>query len=166
VAEAAPGYFVQELWPWYIRLLSHIVERKERIDTGYQRDSTLATRLSEDRADRGHYVLTEALCTAVQGWAQQEPTAFLAFLREQEAQDSLFVQRLLARGLRTIAATHPDDGLRFLTGDQRRLDLGDFEDEHGDSIDLISAVAPYLGDSQIAELERSITSWQSFSRAT
>ena len=100
----------------------------------------------------------------MQEWAGQEPIAFLAFLHQQQGHDSLFVQRLVCRGLQTIAVIHPDEGLRFLTADPRRLALGDLEDEHGDSIDLISTVAPHLEGGQIAALERAIMSWQSFSR--
>ena len=161
LAEAAPGCFVREMWPWFTRLLAHILRREERRATGYRRDSTLATNLS---SHRGLDYLTEALCAAVREWARQEPAPFLAFLQGHQQSDSLFVQRLLCRGLRTIATTHPEDGLRFLTADPRRLVLGDLDDEHADTIDLVSAIAPHLTAVQAARLEQAILSWQSFAR--
>jgi hypothetical protein len=164
LAEAAPGCFLRELWGWFTRLLGHVLQTKERRPTGYRRDSTLATNLSGDGAGRGLYFLTDAISTAVQEWAQHEPAPFLAFVQAHGQNDSLFVQRLLCRGLRKIAATHPVEGLRFLIADPRRLVLGDLDDEHADPIDLIMAIAPHLTDVHIAELERTIMSWHSFSR--
>src|SRR5439155_8948718 len=113
LAEAAPGIFLRELWPWFTRLLGHILETRERKATGYRRDVSLATNMSSHHADMGLDFITDALRTAVQGLACQDPAQFLAFVQAQEQNDGLFVQRLLCRGLRTIAATHPAEGLRF-----------------------------------------------------
>jgi hypothetical protein len=163
LAEAAPGMFLRELWPFVTRLIGHIMDAREPAATGYRRDSTLATVLSVDPEDRGSYLITEAVHTAVRGLARDDPAQFLAFLRGQEQSESLFVQRLLCRGLQVIAATHPQEGLRFLTADPRRLILGDLHDEHADTISLISAVAPHLTDAGIAALEGAIASWRSIS---
>lgn len=141
--------------------------RLERRATGYRRDSTLATNLSGNRAERGLDFLTEAVCAAVQEWARREPAPFLAFLQAHQQSDNLFVQRLLCRGLRTIATTHPEEGLRFLTADPRRLVLGDLEDEHADTIALVSAIAPHLAPVQTArQVERPIEveAWSVFAR--
>src|SRR5581483_11792609 len=81
---------------------------------------------------------------------------------QNEDRDSMVIQRLLCRGLRTIAQNHADAGLRFLCGDPRRLVLGHYEDEYADTCSLISAVLRHLNASQAAELETAVLAWERY----
>jgi ATPase family associated with various cellular activities (AAA)/Restriction endonuclease len=162
LAEEAPAAFLQEIWPWFVRVIEHITEPREPRVVAYRGDYSLATRLRNDEEDAHLYPVVWAMEVAVCGLARQDAPAFLAFVEREQLRDSMVVQRLLCRGFLAIVQTHPADGLRFLLGDPRRLVLGSFQDEYEDTCALITALVPHLGDDRAAALEAAITAWERY----
>jgi hypothetical protein len=163
LAEAVPQVYIDAIWPWFCRVLDALGQGPEPMVMGYRNVWSLATRMCNEEADEHRYPLIAAMHLAIRTLAEQDPTAFLAFLEREKSRDSMIVQRLLCLGLHQIAATQTEAGVRFLTDDHRRFLLGPFEDEYSDTLSLIAALVPHLSDGQIAHLEAAILAWRRYS---
>lgn len=161
LAEAAPEAFLDQLRPWLLRVLNHLESGQPR---GKAFKTSWALSVDLDRGD-GTYREESVLGSfdvAITALAEQEPDAFVEFLRREGKRDSHFVQRLLCRGLRAAAGSRPRAGLDFLKEDGRRFELGSFEDRHEDSTALITAIVPHLGPGKRLELEDAILAWEMY----
>ncbi len=156
LAKEHPAVFLQELWPWFVRVVSLIVRDERPHVVSYPRSWSLATALRHDEHMATVYVVPYAYDIAVQEYAKSDAASFVAFVAANAAENAMLVQRVLARGLRHIASSHASACLSYLLGDERRLVLGDFQDIHKDSTALIRAIVPSLEPNQVGELEKYI----------
>ena len=161
LAEAAPNAFIDQLWPWLVRILAHL-ESDRNMGTVFKENWSLAKGLDPEDVTHREHPLTASFDLAVRAFAEQSPDEFLTFLAREGGHDSQLVQRLLCRGLGAIAAGHPGAGLDFLKGDPRRFRLGSFNNMYADTTALITAIVPHLTVGQKAELEEGIFSCRRF----
>jgi hypothetical protein len=161
LAEAAPRAFIDQLWPWLTRILTHIESDRE-LWTAFKKSWSLAIGLDPGDVTHREHPLAASFDVAVRSYAQQSPDGFLTFLSRESGCNSNLVQRLLCRGLGTIATSHPGAGLEFLKGDTRRFRLGSLHDEYADTRTLIAAIVPRLTVGQRSELEEAILSCRLF----
>jgi hypothetical protein len=163
IAKAAPAEFLKELWPWFLRALSHVLQEPHSMVREYRRDECLGSTLAE--VDQPYHPLFHAMENGIRGLAKADYQSFLAFARESRGFDSMVVQRLLCRGFSEVVEATPGECLEFLMADSRRLNLGCYEDEQGDTRLLISRLEPYLGVQQMQCLERAVLDWSGFGPA-
>jgi hypothetical protein len=162
LAEAAPRAFVDEIWPWFVRVVDHLVRGRERMVDSYRHDWSLVTQLHSEEEDERMNPVVGAIEVTLHGLAQCDPAAFLALVQRDQAQDALVIQRLFCRTLHNLVASHSAACLEFLTHDPRRLALGPYDDEHADTCALIELLVPHLTDAQAKALEDAILTWKRY----
>jgi hypothetical protein len=162
LAEAAPGAFVEQVWPWFVRVVDHLVRNRESRVDSFRTDWSLATELRSEEEDERMYPVVGAVEVALNTLAKQDPDAFHSLLEREKRRDALVVQRLFCRALLQIAGSRPLEGLQFLTDDPRRLVLGSIKDEHAESRALIAGLVPHLTDPQAKILEDAILGWNRY----
>ncbi|OEU65679.1 MAG: hypothetical protein BBJ57_01575, partial [Desulfobacterales bacterium PC51MH44] len=153
LATFEPETFLAALWPWFVEVLQGVLGTPHSLIVGYPDGFSLATQLETDKETTREYPLVAAIDKSVKEMARSYPDKFIDFLEKWKSTEVMTVQRLLARGLTEIAATHPIVCLQFLMDDPRRLVLGNNEDDHRDTKALIVAVVPHLNDNQVRQLE-------------
>lgn len=162
IARAAPGQFIQSIWPWFL---------EASIARTY--DPTSGRRVFRffpsldldfgDEADRpGDHDLIHGVDIALRECAKRDPKGFLDFLDEHSGTDSLLVQRLLSRALAKIADSEPQAVLEFLIGDPRRLALGPEYGPDTETWELFDALVPHLDCNQREKLEETVTKWEPY----
>lgn len=162
IAESAPDAFLDQVWPWLVSVLERITGEPHPFVVGYRDDYCLGTNL-----DRGHGIEAQpvsAIRDAIVSLSKSNPLAFVAFLSKNERSTLLTVHRLLCKGLRELAPNHSKVILDYLSGDTRRLTVGDFQDCHRESVALISSVAPFLDRSDLDVLEKIMLEWNKYYR--
>lgn len=161
IAEAAPGAFVAAFWNLFVEMLATVAAEPHAFVVGYRESHAIIDHLDENDADvRIERPFIAAMGAAVTGWAKAEPEKFIEFLATHSLIDLKLVQRLLAKGLTCIAATHPATALDFLCNDPRRFALGAYNDTHRNSRELIDTLVPYLSTEQFARLEAAVVGWR------
>lgn len=159
LAEAAPAAFLDSIWPWFVNVVARIADNEHRFVVGYRTDP--ATYRSFD-GELAAATIVRSLLSAISGLAESDPRKLLTFVEANACSDLLIVHRLLARGLERIAAREPDKVLEYLSGDTRRLIIGDFENEYRESKRLIAAIAPHLGAENRARLEQAVLAFDRY----
>lgn len=164
LAGDVPEDFVQALWPELREITRHVRSRPSDFVIRYADDGVWFARL-----DRREYVafdspdqFFQALDGAMRAFARIKPLEFLALVRGSGNPDSRLLQRLICRGVREIAPSHPAAALEFLMADARRLWLGGMHDDLGDSVELVGALAPHLTDDQLRNITAAICTWEMF----
>jgi nucleoside phosphorylase len=161
IASAAPKEFLAGIFPLFVDIVHQLTDAPHPFVVAYRTGSGLTTEIDVEVTVREQSFIV-AIQTAVTACAQQCPNEFFSFLSKWELTDLMVVQRLLARGLTKLAQFYPRKCLQFLLEDPRRLALGDFRGRLDDSKSLISAVAPYLSDDEVQNLERHVMSWSHY----
>lgn len=159
LAAGAPAAFLDSVWPWFVNVVARVADNEHRFVVGYRADP--ATYRSFD-GELAPATIVRSLLSAISGLAESDPQKLLTFVEANACSDLLIVHRLLARGLERIAAREPDKVLEYLSGDKRRLIIGDFEDEHRESKRLIAAIAPHLGAKNQARLEQAVLAFDRY----
>ena len=160
LAEAHPAEFLSQLWPWLVRILN-LITRDERPHTAtYSGCWSLATALRHDEELSHIYVKSHAFDVAIKKYATENTSSFLELVYGSASDDVMLVQRLLARGLCQIASIQPGECLSFLLADERRLVLGDSQNMHKDSTELITAMTPHLSTEERDALEKYIVDFK------
>lgn len=162
LAEAAPGRFVEAIWPLFCEMLETVAAEVHPFVVGYRECHALIDHLDDDEDTRLERPLLEAMAKAVAVWASAEADAFLRFLDVNAGKDSMLIQRLLSKGLVTLAASHSTVALEFLCADPRRLVLGPYSDTHRNSRELIQAIVPHMANAQFERLEGAIVNWHRY----
>ncbi|MDB5308651.1 MAG: hypothetical protein JWO38_2853 [Gemmataceae bacterium] len=162
LAERVPVEFARRLWPALRELAIHLGNTPSDYVVRYADDHLRFARL-----DRREYVALDspdqfflAIDAAIRELARTQPEEFCALLREADNPDSNLLQRLLCRGVREIAPSHPTFALEYLTADPRRFWLGGLNDDQGDSVELVAALAPHLTEDQMGRLTAAIRGWE------
>lgn len=160
IAEASPEAYLEDLWPWFVDILSHVANEPNQMVDRYRSDCIYMVRLKkDDDEDDDRYPFVSSFEDAIVSIASKDSNTFLSFLKKWEESDLLIVQRLLARGLQKLIASHTKVVLDFLFKDARRLTLGTIYDEHFDTKHLISALVPHLSSKEVQNLENVIKHW-------
>ncbi|MFL6227832.1 MAG: hypothetical protein ACJ741_03525 [Pyrinomonadaceae bacterium] len=154
VARNEPEYFLEQMLPWLERI----------IELSAEPDDTLPYYRSDEFSYLGWYgdgfvvkhQLIEAYIAALSELAQTDEQQFRRVAERLAASTRATPQRILAHVYRALRETYADDACRFLTGDRRRLELGD-HDQY-DTRQLLKAIYPHLCESSRAELESFILS--------
>ena len=162
VAEAAPSEFLHSIWPWFIDVLTLIVNEPHHILIGYRDDHCLATSLDGDIEGIGEYPLISSIETAVKSFASKDSKAFMEFYDKWKNADFLVVQRLLASGLARLSDSHPYKIFEFLLEDKRRLILGGYQDKHSDTKALIMLLVPKLDRESLIKLEMALCGFKMY----
>ncbi|MBZ0170352.1 MAG: ATP-binding protein [Kofleriaceae bacterium] len=153
LAEAAPAAFLESIWPWFVDVVGRIAYSEHAFVFGYRGDP--ATYWSFD-GELAPPTIVRSLLSAISGLARSGPQGLPQFVERNASSDLLIVHRLLARGLELTATQEPDRALEYLLDDHRRLEIGDFEDEHRESKRLITALAPVLSTEKRVRLEETV----------
>jgi hypothetical protein len=159
-AAAAPQDFLEQLWPWFLRVIRLIAHKEHPIVVQYRDDP--ATSLTYDR-DLSPHSLTHALWVALSKIADSDRPAFLRFVSQNERLDFMGVHQFLVRGLERIAAQEPKQALKYLLSDQRRLVIGNGFKE---SKRLITALCPHLSPEERQQLEERVVSIKRYKHST
>lgn len=150
-----PEYFLDLMLPWVERVVELTPDREDSLPyfpsdefsyLGWYGDSFVVK-----------HELIEAYISALTSLASNDSTTFRKFAARLSALPRATPQRLLAHAFRAVPEMYTADAFEFLTGDKRRLDLGD-HDQY-DTRMLIRALYPHLTPFKRAELEDFILSY-------
>ena len=160
IAEAAFPQFLKEMWPLFIEALEPILEEPHHIINRFRSSRCLL--YDFDRESGAENPLFEAIRLSLRELGNNDPSAFEEFVRREMTSDAMLVQRLLCLCLAELATTSTALSFEFLTGDARRLSIGNCDDDHGDSRKLIAKIAPDLGAERLRQLEQCIENWTEY----
>ena len=158
LAKSQPGPFVRELLPW----VGDVAERLARAPRGgiYAPDSLFSWVWHGQHLSGGSRLI-QACRVALQLVAKDDRKYYL-LIAHQLAQSRLYAtHRLLVQGFLAHPEAYAEDIYEYLTGDNRRLHLGDLDSPHYDSHQLIRAVFPHLTAEQRGKLESVILNYES-----
>lgn len=157
VAEAAPTEFLQATWCWFT---SVAVQFHSDRPSSVLREYGGWTSIFDEEEVGLRRPLALAIRTAVEKTAASDPESFVKITRPAWGIENGLIQNLLARGLAAVALRMPEVALDFLCADPRRFFLGHYRiGEQSNSIALITALAPQLGEMGLRRLEGAILSW-------
>jgi hypothetical protein len=160
IAEAAPLQFLNEMWPLFSEALQSTLDKPHHIINRFR--SSRYLRYDLDRESRAENSLFEAIRVSLRELGNNDTLAFEAFVRTEMASDAMLVQRLLCSCLLELTPPRTELAFEFLTGDPRRLLIGDYSNYHGDSRELITKIAPGLGPERLQQLEQCIDNWTEY----
>jgi hypothetical protein len=157
-AQREPEYFLEQMLPWLEQVVELTAEPEVEDDDSpfYGSDEFSFLGWYSDSFVVKHQ-LTEAFVAALAALAQTDAEKFRAIARRLAASTRATPQRLLAHVYRAVPEAYADDALHFLTGDRRRLQLGD-HDQY-DTRQLLKAIYSHLDARQRAEVENFILSY-------
>lgn len=160
IAETSPKAFIDNIWPWFFKVVKRIVYEPHRFVTSYQEDHSLGTYPERDwvSEDQPISALTKAIVTL----SRMQTENFIEFFYENKESPFLAAQRLLSIGLLQIVKMHPKIILEYLLFDPKRMAIGDSNDQHKYTKRLISAVVPYLNKDEINLLEDTAINWNRY----
>lgn len=161
MAEEAPESFLQWIWPWFLDVIGRVSLTEHDFVLEYRSDTaTFHGRLEREHEEN----VATGLLAAIKKLAESDVQAFLQFVHDNADSDLLSVHCLLAQGLAEITATEPQKVLEYLLGDPRRLYLGDFNDSHKYTNQLIAGVFPCLGQDDRLRLEEAVLSFNRYKK--
>lgn len=161
MAEEAPKSFLQWIWPWFLDVISRLSLPEHDFVLEYRSDTaTFLGRLEREHEEN----IATGLLAAIKKLANNDIQAFLQFFDNNAGSDLLSVHCLLAQGLVEVSASQPQKVLEYLLGDPRRLSLGDFDDRHAYTKQLIAGVFPYLEQVDRLRLEEAVLSYNQYKK--
>jgi hypothetical protein len=146
---------IEHLLPWFVRATVALTESTDSKEH-YPIDPVFSwgwhgEHISEGAAFAGWIV------RAVEQLARMQPSKFRALAKELTKTESMAIQRTLASAYLVNPLNFADDIFEFLTGDVRRLNIGEWlEGLQYDSSRLFSAVFQYVVEEKRVVLERMI----------
>ncbi len=161
LAEEAPKSFLDQIWPWFIKVIALIAHDEHPFVLGYRDDPAI---YNEFDGELPHGPIVKALLVAVTRLAKQNPDQFIDFVRAHWNSDLLTVHRLLSRGLVFLASDRPMVVLEYLLGDPRRLEVGDYADSHRESKALISQLSARLSEAELKPLEEAVVNFKQYKK--
>ncbi len=161
LAEEVPKSFLDQIWPWFIKVVALIAHDEHPFVLGYRDDPAT---YNEFNGELPHGPIVKSLLVAVTRFAQQTPDQFVNFARAYWDSDLLVVHRLLSRGLVTLATDRPLFVLEYLLGDPRRLEVGDHSDSHRESKALITQLSSRLSGEELKLLEEAVVNFKQYKK--
>ncbi len=154
---SAPAANVKTLWPWFAQVAALTVAGYEHRG-GYQYDDgSLLERFGSSSHDGDRP--GPAFANAIAAWAGQDPDAFVSFASGVISTDLEVLHHFLAAGYLAVAVSHPSVVLDYLLGDDRRFQLGTYDNRRKVTVSLIAAVAPQLPPLDLQRLVDAIRRW-------
>jgi hypothetical protein len=154
-SEAEPKLFIEQVLPWLERAVRFTNEPGD--DCPFFASDWLSRGWHGGGLDDTQESLIQAVVAALSVLARTEPVEFRQVAARLAGMPYKTPQQLLAHVYQRVPELYAEDALRFLTGDTRRLKLGD--SEQYDTRLLIKVIYPFLSADQRAELEDSILSY-------
>lgn len=145
-----PENSVRTLWPWFAAVAAETVASHRHRGRYRHDDGTLLERYGARDHVEDHP--GPAFANAIASWARAAPDAFLEFARAMASTDLEALHLLLAEGFKAVAGHRPVAVLGYLLEDERRLRLGNLEDESGVTKALIAAISPSLPSHDFSRL--------------
>jgi hypothetical protein len=161
VAEAAPESFLHEIWPWFASAINEISEPAHPFVVGY-RSCHLMHDDFDDADSRVENHIISAFVSAIDGIADTASEKMIQFAEQNAHHELMLVHRLIARGLARSSAATAAYGARYLSEDSRRMSLGNWRDDHGESAALIAAVSAHLSETEMENLEQAVVNWSHY----
>ena len=161
LAEEAPKSFLDQIWPWFIKVIALVAHEEHEFVLGYRDDPATYNKFD---GELPHGPIVKSLLVAVTRLTQQTPDQFADFARAYWNSDLLIVHRLLSRGLVTLASDRPMFVLEYLLGDPRRLEVGDHEDSHRESKALITQLSSRLSGEELKPLEEAVVNFKQYKK--
>ena len=159
IAKAAPKEFLDAISPWFVEVASCAARVENELIFVYKDDAGLATSTFDQEKNEERYPVIKALVVSIEEVAEKYPDEFFLFLNQWKGSDLLSVHRLLVKGLIKVSISRPDVALEYLLADPRRFVVGDFENCHSYSQQLIAHLAGQLNDNDFMQLERALLGW-------
>ena len=158
IAESSPIEFVDDIWPWFMNVISKINYKPNTFLVIYQEDASSWSCQMVEKMDDDKPV--SAIAKAINVLSEKQPEKFIEFFYKNVASNYLSVHRLLSIGLLQIVENHPEVIFEYLLSDPRRMSIGDYKNKHKYTEKLISAVVPYLNKDKINSLENAVINWK------
>ncbi|MCA9013816.1 MAG: hypothetical protein KDA77_00670 [Planctomycetaceae bacterium] len=157
IAEAAPLEFLKQMWPLFLEALEPTLDMPHHILNRFRTSSALHYQYRSEYSPEQPFL--DAIRSALRELTSIDPSAFEIFVRNTFCIDAMLVQRMVCLSLVEQDAILVELSLDFLISDPRRLLIGDYQDSHRDSRNLIAKLAPKLSTEQLQQLEQSINNW-------
>lgn len=161
IAEAAPGAFLDAVWPWALSAIKALARDPHEFVIGYSESDSSFHEL-DDEDVRVEKPFIAAISSAVRALAHRDPGRFIDFVSANQQLNLMPVHQLLTLGLVQLAPHEPAIALDYLTRDPRRLAIGTYRDVHAASKRLIQATVPHLDGPQVNRLEQAIRNWNRY----
>ncbi|WP_139077066.1 hypothetical protein [Candidatus Nitrospira nitrificans] len=161
LAEESPKSFLDQIWPWFIKVIALVAYDEHEFLLGYRNDPAT---YNEFDGELSQGPIVKALLVAVTRHAQQIPDQFTDFAKAHWNSDLLIVHRLLSRGLVILATDKPMFILEYLLGDPRRLEIGDHSDSHRESKALITQLSSRLSKAELKPLEEAVINFKQYKK--
>ena len=145
---------IKYLLPWFIRVVTALTEPRGR-DKYYPSDPVFAWHWYGEHLSQGAK-FAHHMAEALQHLAQNEPGCLRAIATALATVESLAVQRVLVQAYLSDPETYAHDIVDYLTGDSRRLNIGEFDNPHYDSCRLCGAAFCNADEQHRARLEQLI----------
>ncbi|MEW4530929.1 hypothetical protein [Maioricimonas sp. JC845] len=157
IAERAPTEFLREVWGLFVECaLRWHGQRTSSVIRCYS--GWMSGLL--DREFPNHF--PEAMKTAVQEAARQDPEAFLEVTRPSWTCDNTLVHVMIVMGLSAAPERLAQSALEYLCGDPRRLILGEYSHDLRYSEELVAGIAEYLDHAGSRRLADYIVAWSQY----
>lgn len=155
-AQREPEYFLEQMLPWLERVIELTAEPEDDDTPFYHSDELSFLGWYSDSFVVKHQLI-EAFVAALTALAQADADKFRAITQRLAVSTRATPQRLLAHVYRAVPEAYAGDAFRFLTGDRRRLQLGD-HDQY-DTRQLLKVIYPHLSAAQRDDVEAFILSY-------
>ncbi len=160
IAKAAPRKFLEEVFPWFVQVITITARDENKLILTYKDNAGLATCTFDMERKGKSYPVMLSLVVSVETVAENDPDGFIHFMDKWKDLELLSVHRLLAKGLEKLISKRPNVVLEYLLADPRRFVVGDMENYHSYSQILISQLSEVLDDVSFCLLEKTILEWK------
>ena len=154
-----PGVFLDEVWPRVLQALAMLPDRGgvERIE--YEPRYTITRPYYED-ARR----IVDLLLVATGAMAESHPARFEQFVHDNAEHAAHLPHALIAKGYSEGGAALASAAAAYLTGDPRRLTLGDMDDGHRFTKEAMQTVFEHGDPGERHDLERALVGFRMYPR--
>lgn len=163
LAEHAPADTIEILWPWFTAALQSLddlrPEGRDRPLYALQYEADFRFE-GENGLDLPQPSIPSAFRIALDKLAAEAPDAFRIWMTAAGPVEFVPVHRLIAYTMCAHPETYASDAHAYLLGDERRWSLGNLQDYSETSTRLVTAVAPFWDQDQIAVYEDRIRNYR------
>ena len=155
LAKLGPADLIEALWTWVEEAALMLSTPASPGFLRYKVDHGL--RFGEGPHSCSY--LAQAIWTAASAFAEADSSRFLKWVTAASKSEAVAVHRLIVHGLIQIADRYPAAVVEYLSGDHRRLQVGNDVAGNRGTRDLLEAARKSLSKQQAADLVAWIESW-------
>lgn len=156
--------FLHFIWPWFADALAGLRHMREKIDQqrpGFPLPWELDFRFrEEDDSGLDEPPLLGALAVALDAFAANDTSAFLAWLSNHEAENATPAQRLFASALASQPEIYAERAAEFLLSDKNRFHLGSIHDSTSTTKRLIKLTSPFWSSKTLDTFTTAVRSYK------